>query len=90
MAACVPSLRMIAVRLPEDDTLWWRIQRGEGETKQNLVRISGDAGRRVEAYLHSGEYERSLTFDGKYYVSTRYISTHVDAYFTDTLFDGLK
>ena len=53
VAACVPSLQKIAVRLPEDDTLWWRIQRGEGETKRNLVRISRDTGRRVEAYLHS-------------------------------------
>ena len=64
LLACVPSLCMVAVRLL-DNTSWWRIQGGEGKNGRNLVPISGDTGRRVEAYLYSEEYERTLELDGK-------------------------
>ncbi|EPS98381.1 hypothetical protein FOMPIDRAFT_1051599 [Fomitopsis schrenkii] len=62
--AGVPSLRMLAVKLP-DNISWWRIQHAEDNGERNLLPISRDVGRRVEAYLYSEEYERKLTFDGE-------------------------
>ena len=64
LLACVPSLHMIAVNLL-DNTSWWSIQRSEDNGERSLVPISRDAGRRVEAYLYSEEYEKTLAFDGQ-------------------------
>jgi len=76
LAENVPSLRYICISVGttpradlswaydvrvEGECTWWRVR---GRVCGDSERISCEAGARVEEYLHSAEFERTLSLDG--------------------------
>ncbi|KAH9930846.1 uncharacterized protein B0H18DRAFT_991563 [Fomitopsis serialis] len=64
LLACVPTVRLIAIKLM-NETSWWRAQQGGEGGPRHLVPISSDVGHHVETYLYSEEFEQSMVFDGE-------------------------